>query len=135
MGKCSWFSFLQKLWFLGLKHIISKCSQTKILAVKNVGNSVHTSVFSVLDYAAQYTELHLFEIEDLPGKTNVLKTTYSLLPWEKHCKQTSLLPGTNYTENIYNKVTKVGYLAGQPVHPTFVVPPDLIEDLTPSLLL
>ena len=35
----------KKLWFLGLKHITPKCSQNKILAVKNSGNSVHTSVF------------------------------------------------------------------------------------------
>ena len=40
MGKCSWISFLQKLWFLGLKHITPKYSQNK-----NLGNSVHTSVF------------------------------------------------------------------------------------------
>jgi hypothetical protein len=38
MGKCSF-------GFLDLKHITPKCSQNKILAVKNLGNSVHTSVF------------------------------------------------------------------------------------------
>ena len=47
---CPWeniagsFSY-RKLWFLGLKHITPECSQNKILAVKNLGNSVHTSVF------------------------------------------------------------------------------------------
>ena len=35
----------KKLWFLGIKHITPKCSQNKILAVKNLGNSVHTSLF------------------------------------------------------------------------------------------
>ena len=35
----------KKLWFLGLKHITPKYSQNKIWAVKNSGNSVHTSVF------------------------------------------------------------------------------------------
>ena len=49
MGKCSWFSFLQKLWFLGLKHTTPKYSQNKIWAVKNLGNNVRTSVFGVLD--------------------------------------------------------------------------------------
>ena len=36
----------KKLWFLGLKHITPKYSQNKIWAVKNLGNSVHISVFS-----------------------------------------------------------------------------------------
>ena len=35
----------KKLWFSGLKHITLKYSQNKIWAVKNSGNSVHTSVF------------------------------------------------------------------------------------------
>ena len=49
---CSWesvagsFSY-KKNWFLSLKHITPKSSQNKILAVKNLGNSVHTSVFGV----------------------------------------------------------------------------------------
>ena len=47
---CSWESVAgslsyKKLWFLGLKHITPKYSQNKILAVKNLGNCVHTSVF------------------------------------------------------------------------------------------
>ena len=37
----------KKLWFLGLKHVTPKCSKNKILAVKNLGSSVHTSVFGV----------------------------------------------------------------------------------------
>ena len=42
MGKCCWFSFLQKtVFFLSKTHN----SQNKILAVKNLGNSDHTSVF------------------------------------------------------------------------------------------
>ena len=46
---CPWenvagsFSY-KKLWFLGLKHITPKCSQNKILAVKNLEKSLHTSV-------------------------------------------------------------------------------------------
>ena len=40
----------KKLWFLGLKHINPKCSQNKILAVKNLGNSVHISVVGALLY-------------------------------------------------------------------------------------
>ena len=40
----------KKLWFLGLKHITPKCSQNKILAVKNLENSVHTSVVSEGNY-------------------------------------------------------------------------------------
>ena len=43
----------KKLWFLGLKHITPKCSQNKILAVKNLGNSVHTSVFGVCGHWVQ----------------------------------------------------------------------------------
>ena len=35
----------KKLWFLGWNHITPKYSQNKILAIKNLGNSVHTSVF------------------------------------------------------------------------------------------
>ena len=35
----------KKLWFLGLKHTTPKSSQNKILAVKNLWNSVRTSVF------------------------------------------------------------------------------------------
>ena len=35
----------KKLLFLGLKHTTPKCSQNKILAVKKLGNSIHTSVF------------------------------------------------------------------------------------------
>ena len=35
----------KKLWFLGLKNITPKYSQNKILAVKNLWNSVRTSVF------------------------------------------------------------------------------------------
>ena len=35
----------KKLWFLGLKHITPKCSQNKILAIKNLEKSLHTSVF------------------------------------------------------------------------------------------
>ena len=42
----------KNLWFLGLKHITPKCSQNKILAVKNLGNSVHTSVFGAYDCLA-----------------------------------------------------------------------------------
>ena len=38
----------KKLLFLGLKHITPKCSQNKIWAVKNLKNSVHTSVFIIL---------------------------------------------------------------------------------------
>ena len=37
--------FYKKIWFLGLKHITLKYSQNKILAVKNLGNSVQTSIF------------------------------------------------------------------------------------------
>ena len=37
-------------WFLGLKLITSKCSTNKILAAKNLGNSVHTSVFGVFGH-------------------------------------------------------------------------------------
>ena len=47
---CPWESVagsLSKKNFLGLNHITLKCSQNKILAVKNLGNSVHTSVFGV----------------------------------------------------------------------------------------
>ena len=40
----------KKLWFLGLKHITPKCSQNKKWAVKNAGNSVHTSVFRGIYY-------------------------------------------------------------------------------------
>ena len=47
---CSWKSpagslSYKKLWFLCLKHITPKFSQSKILAIKNLGNSVHISVF------------------------------------------------------------------------------------------
>ena len=38
------FSF-KKLCFLCLKHITPDCSQNKILAVKKLGKSLHTSVF------------------------------------------------------------------------------------------
>ena len=47
---CSWesvagsFSY-KKCWFLSLKHITHKCSQNKILAVKNLEKSLRTSVF------------------------------------------------------------------------------------------
>ena len=47
---CPWenvagsFSY-KKLMFLGLKNVTPKCSQNKILAAKNLGNSIHTSVF------------------------------------------------------------------------------------------
>ena len=50
---CPWESVagsLSKKNFLGLNHITLKCSQNKILAVKNLGNSVHTSVFGVSVY-------------------------------------------------------------------------------------
>ena len=47
MGKCSWIFFLQKYWFLNLKHITPKYSQNKILAVKNLEKSLHTFVFGV----------------------------------------------------------------------------------------
>ena len=40
----------KKLRVLGLKHITPKCSQNKILAVKDLGNSVHTSVFGGLTH-------------------------------------------------------------------------------------
>ena len=40
----------KKLWFLGLKHVTPKCSQNKILAVKNLEKSLHTSVFGVLNH-------------------------------------------------------------------------------------
>ena len=48
---CPWenvagFLSYKKLWFLGLKHITPKCSHNKILAVKNLRNLLHTSVFS-----------------------------------------------------------------------------------------
>ena len=47
IGKCSWFSFLQKTLVFRSKTYNSqiKCSQNKMLAVKNLENSVHTSVF------------------------------------------------------------------------------------------
>ena len=47
IGKSSASLSYKKIWFLGLKHITPKYSQNKILAVKNLGNSVHTSVFGV----------------------------------------------------------------------------------------
>ena len=40
----------KKLWFLGLKHTTPKSSQNKILAVKNLWNSVRTSVFGDITY-------------------------------------------------------------------------------------
>ena len=40
----------KKLWFLGLKHTTPKSSQNKILAVKNLWNSVRTSVFGALHH-------------------------------------------------------------------------------------
>ena len=52
---CSWesvagsFSY-KKCWLLSLKHITPKCSQNKILAVKNLEKSLHTSVFGVLNH-------------------------------------------------------------------------------------
>ena len=42
----------KKLWFLVLKHITPKCSQNKILAIKNLEESLHTSVFGGLDQKA-----------------------------------------------------------------------------------
>ena len=52
---CSWESvagsfFYKKCWFLSLKHITPKYSQNKIWAVKNFGNSAHTSVFRARPY-------------------------------------------------------------------------------------
>ena len=40
----------KKLWFLGLKHTTPKSSQNKILAAKNLWNSVRTSVFGALHH-------------------------------------------------------------------------------------
>ena len=42
--------FYKKLRFLGLKHTTPKCSQNKILAGKNLGKCLHTSVFDALKY-------------------------------------------------------------------------------------
>ena len=48
------FSKIRNSWALadklGLKHITPKYFQNKILAVKNLGNSVHTSVFGGLNH-------------------------------------------------------------------------------------
>ena len=41
----NFWAWADKPWFLGLKHITPKCSQNKKWAVKNLWNSVHTSVF------------------------------------------------------------------------------------------
>ena len=49
----------KKLWFLGLKHTTPKCSQNKIWAVKNLGNSVRTSVFGGMYNITSLT--HKFE--------------------------------------------------------------------------
>ena len=45
MGKSSWISFLQKTLIFRSKTLTPKCSQNKILAVKNFRNSVHISIF------------------------------------------------------------------------------------------
>jgi len=49
----------KKLWFLGLKHITPKYSQNKILAIKNLGNSVHTSVFGSQNYIISFLSASL----------------------------------------------------------------------------
>ena len=52
MGKCSWLPFLQKtLVFRSITYNSTKYSQNKIWAIKNFGNSVHTSVFRVVEEA------------------------------------------------------------------------------------
>ena len=58
---CPWESVAGSLsqiffWFLGLNHTTPKCSQNQILAVKNLGNSVHTSVFGVFNYLPESLE-------------------------------------------------------------------------------
>ena len=51
LGQTNWatsgqtISTILALWFLGLKHITPKYSQNKIWAVKNLEESLHTSVF------------------------------------------------------------------------------------------
>ena len=55
---CPWenvagFLSYKKLWFLGLKHITPKCFQNKILSVKNLEKSLHTSVFGGKVYENQ----------------------------------------------------------------------------------
>ena len=47
MGKCSWIFFLQKCWFLSLKHVTPKCSQNKIWA-KKIWGTAFTLPSSVL---------------------------------------------------------------------------------------
>ena len=46
--------FYKKLRFLGLKHTTPKCSQNKILAGKNLGKCLHTSVFGGSMYVRMY---------------------------------------------------------------------------------
>ena len=59
MGKCSWFSSLQKtLVFRSKTYVTPKCYQRKILAVKNLGNSVHTSLFGEKDNFVENVFLH-----------------------------------------------------------------------------
>ena len=53
--------FYKKLWFLGLKHTTPKSSQNKILAVKNLWNSVRTFVFGDFDKRTAWS-LIFFEI-------------------------------------------------------------------------
>jgi hypothetical protein len=52
----------KKLWFLGLKHTTPKSSQNKILAVKNLWNTVRTSVFG----GVRYAKILSFEVPFLP---------------------------------------------------------------------
>ena len=75
MGQCSWFSFLQK----GLKHITSLCSQNKILAGKNLGNSVHTSIFCGLNQRLIGYRLQTFPWLDVQTETQILSWLYTVL--------------------------------------------------------
>ena len=47
-------SLSHKKLVLGLKHLTPECSQNKISAVKNLGSSVHTSVFGGIYYSEKH---------------------------------------------------------------------------------
>ena len=67
----------KKLWSLRLKHINPKCSQNKILAVKNLGNSVHTFVFGdIIDHGHGKKPFFILMKESIWSRTHCTQQIY-----------------------------------------------------------
>ena len=63
---------------LGLKHVTPKCSQNKILAVKNLEKSLQTSVLGGIDYLSGYLIILfiLYSFSVIPGGLRTLEPDY-----------------------------------------------------------